>query len=178
VTKKRHYLSETIQSGPHAVREADKARTRLLAQVDERRNPRTRATMNHLLDRWLEVLDVDVSTRRGYVSKIETHIRPLLGPTPVAKANDVEAVESFYAVLRRCREHSASRRRTGDHVCKGLRRHPESHNRSRTSGAATQGLPGRKARRFRPSSPMRQWPGSSCTRAWRNFTTALCAKIS
>jgi integrase len=48
--------------------------------------------MNQLLDRWLEVLDVDVSTRRGYLSKIETHIRPLLGSTPVSKV-DAEALE-------------------------------------------------------------------------------------
>jgi hypothetical protein len=31
---------------------------RLLAQVDERRNPRTNATLDQLLDRYLEMLDV------------------------------------------------------------------------------------------------------------------------
>jgi integrase len=118
VTKKKHHLTEVIPAGPRAARDAEKARTRLLAQIDERRNPRTRATMNQLLDRWLEVLDVDVSTRRGYISKIETHIRPLLGATPVSKV-DAEALESFYAVLRRCRDHCVGRKATG-HTCKGL----------------------------------------------------------
>jgi integrase len=118
VTKKKHYLAEVIPAGPRAARDAEKTRTRLLAQVDERRNPRTRATMNQLLDRWLEVLDVDVSTRRGYISKIETHIRPLLGMTPVSKV-DVEALESFYAVLRRCRKHCVGRKSAG-HECRGL----------------------------------------------------------
>jgi integrase len=76
VTKKKHHLTEVIPPGPTPARDVEKARTRLLAQVDERRNPRTKATMNQLLDRWLEVLDVDVSTRQGYVRKIEKHVRP------------------------------------------------------------------------------------------------------
>jgi hypothetical protein len=54
LTKKWHYLVETVPAGPNAARQAEKTRTRLLAQVDERRNPRTKATLNQLLDRWLE----------------------------------------------------------------------------------------------------------------------------
>jgi integrase len=52
VLKKRHYLVEKVPAGPSAVRDAERVRTRLLNQVDERRNPRTKATMNQLLDRW------------------------------------------------------------------------------------------------------------------------------
>jgi integrase len=44
VTGKKHHLTEIIPAGPRADKLAEKARTRLLAQVDERRNPRTRAT--------------------------------------------------------------------------------------------------------------------------------------
>jgi integrase len=73
VTKKKHILTEVIPSGPGAAREAEKARTRLLAQVDEKRNPRTRATMNQLLDRYLEVLDVEASTKRS-VAKLGPHL--------------------------------------------------------------------------------------------------------
>ena len=121
VTKRRHYLTETISPGPTAQRDAEKMRTRFLAQVDEKRNPLTRATMNQLLDRWLDVLDVEVSTRQGYVKKIEKHVRPLLGSVPVAKI-DAETLESFYAVLRRCRDHCNGRRyvehrKAGDHAC-------------------------------------------------------------
>jgi hypothetical protein len=72
--------------------------------VDERRSPRTRATVGQLLDQWLQVLDVDPSTRLGYESKIGTHVRPLLGSVPLTRL-DVEALDSFYAELRRCREH-------------------------------------------------------------------------
>jgi hypothetical protein len=78
LTGKRNYLQETIPPGQDARREAERARTRLLSQVDERRKPRTRATVAQLLDRWLEVLDVEASTRQGYVRKLDKHVRPLL----------------------------------------------------------------------------------------------------
>jgi hypothetical protein len=48
VTKKRLYLDETVPAGPKAAKEAEKIRTRLLAQLDERRNPRTRATVRQI----------------------------------------------------------------------------------------------------------------------------------
>jgi hypothetical protein len=64
VSKKKHYLVETIPAGPQATREAEKARTRLLNQVDEKRSPRTRATANQLMDRYLEVLVAGLA-RRG-----------------------------------------------------------------------------------------------------------------
>jgi hypothetical protein len=51
---KRHTLVEIIPAGPKAAAQAEAARTRLLAQVDERRNPRTSATLDQLLDRYLE----------------------------------------------------------------------------------------------------------------------------
>ena len=121
LTKRPHYLRETVPAGPGAEREAERVRTRLLAQLDQRKNPRTRATLNHLLERWLEVLDVDISTKRGYVSKINKHVRPNLGDVQVAKL-DVETLDAFYARLRRCREHCHGRRfiqhRTSrEHVC-------------------------------------------------------------
>jgi integrase len=121
VTKRRHYLHETVAVGPTAQREAEKARTRLLAQVDERRNPRTRASVNQLLDRWLEVLDVEASTRQGYVRKLDKHVRPVLGKVPVGRL-EAETLESFYAVLRKCRDHCGGRkyvehRKAAEHEC-------------------------------------------------------------
>ncbi|MFC0533169.1 hypothetical protein [Phytohabitans kaempferiae] len=35
VTKRRHYLTETVPAGPQAQKLAEKARTRLVSQVDE-----------------------------------------------------------------------------------------------------------------------------------------------
>src|SRR4051794_2972979 len=103
LTKKRHYLVETVPAGPGAQREAEKVRTRLLSQVDEKRNPRTRATVNQLLDRWLAVAELEANTRRNYVSKLDKHVRPRLGALRVGKV-DAEVLESFYAKLRRCRD--------------------------------------------------------------------------
>ncbi|MDN5929983.1 MAG: site-specific integrase, partial [Pseudonocardia sp.] len=63
---KRHYLTETVPAGPKAAKQAEKVRTRLLAEVDERRNPRTSATVNQLLERYLGVLKIEDTTRNGY----------------------------------------------------------------------------------------------------------------
>jgi integrase/DNA-binding transcriptional regulator YhcF (GntR family) len=108
LTGRRHFLRETIPAGPNAAREAEKARARLLNQVDEGRNPRTKATVNQLMDRYLDVLDVDVTTRKSYEGYIRNHIRPLLGKLPVAKLTG-ETLDSFYTVLRRCRAHCDKR---------------------------------------------------------------------
>jgi len=121
LTKRRHDLVEVVPPGPTAAAEAERVRTRLLNQVDERRNPRTRATVNQLLDRYLDVLDVDPSTRTGYVRKIDKHIRPQLGGVQVARL-DAEILDSFFAQLRICRDHCRGRHyvdhRTGQpHDC-------------------------------------------------------------
>jgi integrase len=111
LTKKKHYLSETVPAGPAAARDAEKVRTRLLAQVDERRNARTKATLNQLFDRWLEVAELEPTTRSGYVRKLDKHVRPLLGTIQVGRL-DAETLESFYALLRRCRDHTLGRTTT------------------------------------------------------------------
>ncbi|MEU4529658.1 hypothetical protein AB0F49_15640 [Micromonospora ureilytica] len=103
ISGKRHYLTEVIPADRTSAKEAEKARTRLLAQVDERRNPRTRATLDQLLDRWLEMADIEATTRMGYVNKLNKHVRPVLGKLPVGRL-DTEMLESFYARLRRWRD--------------------------------------------------------------------------
>ena len=105
---KRHYLTETVPAGPRALAEAKKVRTRLIGQIDEQRNPRTRATVDQLMDRYLEVLDVEVTTRARYEVTIRRHVRPLLGHLPVAKLTG-ETIDTFNGVLRRCREHCDGR---------------------------------------------------------------------
>ncbi|WP_025616843.1 tyrosine-type recombinase/integrase [Salinispora cortesiana] len=121
VSKKRHYLVKTVPAGPKAAREAEKARTRLLNQVDEKRNPRTKATVNQLMDRYLEVLDVETTTRGTYEGYIRNHVRPLLGELAVGRL-DGETLDSFYAVLRLCRAHCQGRKyiehqTAGEHSC-------------------------------------------------------------
>jgi integrase len=133
VSKRKHYLLETVPAGPKAADTAERVRTRLLAQVDERRSPRTKATVNQLMDRYLSVLDVERTTRTGYEGYIRNHIRPLLGDLAVGRL-DGEVLDSFYAQLRTCRKHCRGRRfvehrtvrehacdgRCGQHVCRPL----------------------------------------------------------
>jgi hypothetical protein len=52
---------------------------RLATEVDERRNPRTNATVNQLFDRHFELAELEENTRANYRSLAEKHIRPLIG---------------------------------------------------------------------------------------------------
>jgi len=105
---KRHYLVETVPAGKDARKEAEKVQRRLATQVDEQRNPRTKATVDQLLDRYLELLEVEDTTRDRYEQVIRVHIRPRLGPLQVARL-DGELLDSYYAILRRCRQHCNGR---------------------------------------------------------------------
>jgi integrase len=88
--------------------DTDKALRRLANQVDERRNPRTNATLNQLLDQHFEMLDLEPNTVDGYRELAVNHIRPLIGTQKVgALGGDV--FDSFYAELRRCRRRCSGR---------------------------------------------------------------------
>ena len=121
LTGRRHYLRESIPAGPSAHAEAQKAIRRLANQVDERRNPRTNATVDQLLDRHFELTELEVNTLVNYRSLAEKHIRPLIGSVKVG-ALDGDLFDSFYATLRRCRDHCDRRQRIdhrmdGPHHC-------------------------------------------------------------
>jgi hypothetical protein len=85
ITGRRHTLDEIIPPGPDAAKLAEKARTRLLAQVDEQRNARTKATVNQLLDRSFKWLKAEPNTKENYEALARNHIRPLIGDQPVSK---------------------------------------------------------------------------------------------
>ncbi|WP_344414432.1 tyrosine-type recombinase/integrase [Pseudonocardia ailaonensis] len=104
VTGKRHTLVEIVPPGPRQAAEAEAARTRLLNQVDERRHPRTAATVNQLLDKYFEVLALEATTTYTYVGYADKHIRPLIGQVKVGALGG-EVFDSLYAELRRCRDH-------------------------------------------------------------------------
>ncbi len=121
MTGKRNELVVVIPPGPRAAVEAEAARTRLLNQVDERRHPRTSATVNQMLDRHFELAKLEPATLSTYVGYAAKHIRPLIGAQQVG-ALDGGLFDSFYAELRRCRDHCDRRPRTDhrtsiDHVC-------------------------------------------------------------
>lgn len=114
VSGKRHHLTEVVPPGPKAAATAEKVRIRLLGDVDAGRQPRTSATVAQLMERYLEVIDVEVATRAGYESMVRTHILPLLGELPVGRVRG-EVLDSFYAQLRRCRSHCRGARGFVDH---------------------------------------------------------------
>jgi integrase len=121
VTGRRHDLVEVVPPGSRAETLAEEARTRLLNQVDERRHPRTSATLNQLLDRHFQLVTLERSTLATYLGYADKHIRPLIGAVQVG-ALDADVFDSFYAELRRCRDHCGRRRyvehrTTADHGC-------------------------------------------------------------
>ncbi|MFP5023464.1 tyrosine-type recombinase/integrase [Pseudonocardia phyllosphaerae] len=114
VSGRRHYVRETVPAGPTAAREARKVQRRITHQIDERRTPRTSATLDQLLDRYLATIDVAATTHRAYTRYLERHVRPFLG-RKTAGGVGAEAVDALYAELRRCREHCTGRGRRIDH---------------------------------------------------------------
>jgi hypothetical protein len=102
VTRRRHNLVENIPPGPNAWKLARAARNRLVAQVDEGRNARTGATVDQLLERYLNQIDIAPSTLHLYRRYVANHISPVLGQIKVGDV-DADVLDSFYASLRRCR---------------------------------------------------------------------------
>ena len=78
-------------------------------------------TLGYTLDEWLKTVEVEDSTRDGYVGYVERNIRPTLGAVPIAKLS-TRTLETFYAELRRCRTRCNGRptvahRVVGEHAC-------------------------------------------------------------
>ncbi|WP_416902712.1 hypothetical protein [Micromonospora echinospora] len=92
LTGKRHYLTETVPAGRNAQREAEKVRTRFLNEVDEKRSPRTRATLNQLLDKWLDVADIEPTTREPFSCWPLTKLRDYLIEAGYVTTVSVETV--------------------------------------------------------------------------------------
>lgn len=113
ISGRDHYLLEIISAGPNQEREARAARTRLANQVDEKRGSRTNATVGQLIEKHLDIVKLAPKTMRGYRSTYRNHIKPLIGSAKVAKV-DAEALDTFYAEMRRCGVHCDGRPRT-DH---------------------------------------------------------------
>ena len=84
---------------------------RLQTEVDGQRSAQSSVTLGYTLDEWLKTVEVEDSTRDGYVGYIERNIRPALGAVPISKLS-TRTLETFYAELRRCRVHGCDGRRT------------------------------------------------------------------
>jgi integrase/DNA-binding transcriptional regulator YhcF (GntR family) len=120
-----HYLREVVSPGPKQDAEVRRVKNRLVSQVEERRNPRTNATLSQLLDRHLKRFGGAAKTRRTYRGYIRLHIGPFLGKEKVG-AVDADKLDAFYAECLRCSvhcdgrphvQHRTSRAHECDHRC-------------------------------------------------------------
>jgi integrase len=114
LTRRPRYLKETAKT--YAA--AEQALTKLQAQVDDERHPKTNITVGQALDQWLDVAQLAETTRDRYDDLIRIYIRPTFGVLPAAKL-DAETLEQFYARLQRCRALCDGRPRRG-HTCRPL----------------------------------------------------------
>ena len=95
VTKKRHTLTEVIPPGPKAARLAEAARHRLIREVAERRNPRTSATVDQLLDRYLDQFDPE--TLLPFHAEVEVDLVEISADNVyIAEARDTGATHVHY----------------------------------------------------------------------------------
>jgi integrase len=97
-------LKATAKTADHAQAEL----ARLLEQAAVGQRPESAATVDYLLDQYMSVADLDVSTRESYEGYIRRTIKPALGDMELRKLRG-PVLDSFYARLRRC----------GDLTCNG-----------------------------------------------------------
>lgn len=114
LTGRQRYLRETCATYD----QAKIALTRLQSQVDEDRHPKSGITVGQAVTQWLEVADLEDTTRERYEDLIRIYIRPTFGEMQAAKL-DAELLERFYARLQRCRALCNGRPAAG-HTCRPL----------------------------------------------------------
>ena len=103
VTNKPRYLAKTIKGTDRAARRlAEKAMTKLQAQVDKQRSPETSVSLGHAIDEWLRVNEIESTTRGTYEGYIERTIKPAIGDLAIDKLS-ARTLETRYQQLRRCR---------------------------------------------------------------------------
>ena len=100
------------------LREARKAAVKLQRQVDEDQHPKSKITVKQAVEQWLEVAELEDTTRERYQDLIRLYVLPTFGHLQAAKL-DAELLERFYARLHRCRDMCTGRPRAG-HTCRPL----------------------------------------------------------
>jgi len=117
VTGKERRYKRTVKTEAQAAAEL----ARLLRDVEAERAPDDSATVGLLLDRYLDVADLEVSTREAHEGYIRRTIKPVLGEVRVRKLR-ADALDVLYAHLKKCSRLCGRLPRTehytdGEHVC-------------------------------------------------------------
>ena len=99
VTGRKRWVAKTVQGGKRA---AQRELANLIAEVDRGLAVGTDATVNDLIERWMELASAEwsPSTLVQTRSAIRTHITPLLGPIQLKKLRAAD-LDHFYAQLRK-----------------------------------------------------------------------------
>lgn len=127
ITGKQTYLrGETRRHRRDAETDAE----RLVANVEAERRPDQHATVAHLLDRWTEVVDHELSTAETTAGYVRRTLKPALGDLPVRKLQHrVDILDRLYTHLRRCSQLCDGQGRTrqpeggadaAPHVCRPM----------------------------------------------------------
>ena len=97
VTGKLRRLKQTCPDEASAAA----ALERLLAQADGDRFPNREATLGQTLTKYLEVADLEVSTREAHEGYIRRTIGPVLGEVKIRKLG-ADSLDSLYTALKKC----------------------------------------------------------------------------
>lgn len=94
---------------------------RLLAEADGGRFPDRRATVGQALDKYLEVADLEVSTREAHEGYIRRTIGPVLGEVKIRQLG-ADSLDALYTALKKCSRLCGRLPRTehyadGEHAC-------------------------------------------------------------
>jgi hypothetical protein len=94
---------------------------RLLNEADGGRFPNRAATLSQALDRYLEVTDLELSTKEAHQGYIRRTIGPVLGDMKVRKLG-ADSLDSLYTALKKCsrlcgRLPKSEHHTVGVHVC-------------------------------------------------------------
>lgn len=110
LTGKERYLRKSAKKYGQAEIELTTCRPRSTSSATRA----VRSPVGQVIEKWLEVADLEATTRQRYESLIRLYIIPTFGTMSAAKL-DAELLERFYAPLCRCNRLCSGRAR--DHEC-------------------------------------------------------------